>query len=114
VPSRPREVAPATSDHPAVAVMLIPDERTPGGLETLCIRELAIQAHWIQPCVNTYLSCGSCTALTWPPEKRDKAIFHSMIAALWQRDPGRAMSKTLAVPCSRPLSFCPQLQLGNC
>ncbi|MFZ3325208.1 MAG: hypothetical protein WA231_04635, partial [Methylocella sp.] len=38
------------------------------------------------------LSCEQIKALNWTPEKRDKAIFHSMIAALYEADPSRAAS----------------------
>src|SRR5216683_5691835 len=40
VPQQLLDVAPSTAGHPAVAVMLLPDEASPGALESLFIRAI--------------------------------------------------------------------------
>jgi hypothetical protein len=91
VPSRLLEIA-VSADHPAIAVMTLPDEATPGALETLLVQEIEEKTTWVSACVDAFLRCDQIKAHSWPPEKRDKARFHSMIAALNRDDPGRAVS----------------------
>lgn len=98
VPTAPLEAAPGTLGHPPVAIMLLPDETTPGGLETLCIQEIAPKSPWIIPCVDQFLRCEQIQAHAWPPEKLDKARYHSMVAALNRDDPGRALSYAFKDP----------------
>jgi hypothetical protein len=61
-PKQLLQVAQRTADHPAVAVMLIPDETTPGGLETLLALDLVERNKWIVPCVDAFLKCDCVTA----------------------------------------------------
>jgi hypothetical protein len=91
-PQQPLQVAQCTAVYPAVAVMLIPDETTPGGLETLLARDLVERNKWIVPCVDAFLKCDQIKAHTWPPEKAGKARYHSIVAALNYDDPSRAAS----------------------
>lgn len=97
VPSKALEVA-AVSDYPAVAVMLLPDEDTPGALETLLAQEIIEREPWVSACVDQYLRCDKIGAHAWPAEKRDKARFHSMVAALHRDDPSRAASYAFRDP----------------
>lgn len=92
IPTKPDEVTPCVADYPQVSVMLIPNESTAGGLESLCVSEITNREPWISTCVNNFLSCGNIQALKWSPEKLDKARYHSMIAALNKDDPSRALS----------------------
>lgn len=98
IPTKPNEATPRVADYPQVAVMLIPNESTTGGLESLCVSEITSREPWISACVENYLSCGNIQALKWSPEKQDKARFHSMIAALNQNDPSRALSQAFKDP----------------
>jgi hypothetical protein len=97
VPSRALEVATA-SGHPAVAVMLLPDENTPGALETLLAQEILHRMFWVAGCVDEFLRCDKIDAYAWPAEKRDKARFHSMVAVLHRDDPSRAASRAFREP----------------
>lgn len=98
VPTAPLEVTHGSAGYPPLAVMLLPDEATPGGLETLCIQEMVPKTPWITPCVEQFLRCDQIQAHTWPPEKLDKARYHSMVAALYRDDPGRALSYAFKDP----------------
>jgi hypothetical protein len=98
VPSKPMEVAARINDHPAIAVMLLPDENTPGGLETLCVREMLERNPWAAECVETFLECGESTAHELPPEKKDKARYHCMVALTYPEDPSRAVSMAFKEP----------------
>ena len=98
IPTKPDDVTPQVADYPQVSVMLIPNESTAGGLESLCISEITNREPWISSCVNNFLSCGNIQALQWSPEKLDKARFHSMIAALNEDDPSRALSYAFKDP----------------
>ncbi|HLI67062.1 MAG TPA: DUF3226 domain-containing protein [Caulobacteraceae bacterium] len=83
------------TDHTlGIGIITLPDEKTPGSLESLLARELADPNPWIDGCVDAFLSCGEGDALTWPPEKLAKARYHSMVAALHRKDPSRAASAT--------------------
>lgn len=96
-PSKPLEPAVAAG-HPAVAVMLLPDERSPGALETLLVQEIIDRAPWVRACVDRFLRCGKIEAHRWAAEKRDKARFHSIVAALNRDDPSRAASHAFRDP----------------
>jgi hypothetical protein len=98
IPAAPLDLASRTPGHPPLAVMLLPDESTPGGLETLCIQEIAPKSPWITTCVDQFLRCEQIQAHDWPPEKLDKARYHSMVAALNRSDPGRALSRAFKDP----------------
>ncbi len=91
VPTRPLEIAPAAG-HPAVAVMPIPDERTPGGLEVLCTNYFEAREPWVTACLKAYLECGEIKTLSWSPEKIAKARYQCLVAALHEADPSRALS----------------------
>ena len=97
VPSKLLEVAFAIN-HPAVAVMLLPDESTPGALETLLAQQIVDKAPWVTACVDQFLRCDKIDAHAWPAEKRDKARFHSMVAALHRDDPSKAASQAFRDP----------------
>jgi hypothetical protein len=94
VPTKPLEPAPATAGHPRVAVMLLPDENTPGALESLFAQEMEEKNSWVTACVDAFLKCDQITAHAWPPEKKAKARYHSMVAALHRPDPSRSASAT--------------------
>ena len=98
IPTKADEVTPRVTGYPQVSVMLIPNEDTTGGLESLCINEITSRQPWISTCVDNFLSCGTIQALKWSPEKLDKARFHSMIAALNEDDPSRALSYAFKDP----------------
>jgi hypothetical protein len=97
VPSKLLEIARAPG-QPAIAIMLLPDESTPGALETLLAREITEKSPWITPCVDQFLRCDKVEAHAWPAEKRDKARFHSMVAALNREDPSRAATYVFKDP----------------
>jgi hypothetical protein len=97
VPTKLLEIA-RSDGHPAIAVMTLPDEATPGALESLLVREIEGKAAWVGACVDAFLRCDKIEAHSWPPEKRDKARFHSMVAALNRDDPSRAASMAFKTP----------------
>jgi len=97
IPSELLDVGRAV-DHPDVAVMTLPDEKTPGALETLLAEEMTAKASWIAACVDAFLRCDKVDAHGWPAEKRDKARFHSMVAVLNRDDPSRAASTAFKDP----------------
>jgi hypothetical protein len=78
--------------RPPIAVICIPGNDRTGGIETLYVEEIESKRDWIADCVNQFLSCGEIAALNWSPEKKDKARFHSMVAALYENDPSRSAS----------------------
>jgi hypothetical protein len=92
VPDALLAVSERTDDSPSIAVMLIPDERNPGGIETLYTQEITQTRTWLSACVEIFLSCGEIEAHGWAVEKKDKARFHSMVAALLEHDPSRPAS----------------------
>ncbi len=77
---------------PAVCIILLPTDTQPGCLETLCVKVLLEQYPWAAPCLNNYLSCDQITAFKWPVEKRDKARYHCLVAAINKDDPSKAVS----------------------
>lgn len=98
VPPKPLQIGPATADHPAIAVMLLPNETTPGSLESLYLEELITRNKWLKGCLDQFLSCGQSQASTWSPEKLAKAKFASAVAAIHEEDPSRAASKVFRSP----------------
>jgi hypothetical protein len=94
VPTRLLDPAPATPGHPSVAIMLLPDEQTPGALESLFAQEIVRMHPWVSACVDAFLSCDQIAAHVWPPEKQAKARYHSMVGALHYEDPSRSASTT--------------------
>jgi hypothetical protein len=86
------------ADHPAVAVTTLPNENTPGALETLLVEEMTAKAPWIAACVDAFLRCDKVDAHQWPAEKRDKARFHSMVAVLNRDYPSKAASYAFKDP----------------
>ncbi|HZR62156.1 MAG TPA: DUF3226 domain-containing protein [Xanthobacteraceae bacterium] len=92
VPGALCELSERTDTSPHVGVMTIPDESNPGGIETVYAREILETRDWLAGCIKSFLSCGEIHALDWPPEKADKARFHSMVAAIYESDPSRAAS----------------------
>jgi hypothetical protein len=96
-PSKLSEIA-RTDGYPAMAVTLLPDDITPGALETLFLRAIFVDTPWLQDCVNSYLSCEKIEALKWAPEKLDKARYHSVVAATHHDDPSRAASFAFRKP----------------
>jgi hypothetical protein len=92
VPERPLVLSPRSPNNPQIMIMLIPEEYKPGGVETLYVREMVQQREWLLECIEEFLSCKEIPAHGWSQEKRDKARFHSMVAALYEPDPSRAAS----------------------
>jgi hypothetical protein len=92
VPDNLLTPAPPTPGHPSLAVMLLPDEETPGALESLFARELEARNPWVTGCVDKFLRCRRMDAYRWPPEKHAKARYHSLVAALHRADPSRSAS----------------------
>jgi hypothetical protein len=79
--------------------MTLPDEKTPGGLEALLAQAIEEKTgEWIRECVNAFLRCDKIEAHSWPPEKLDKARFHSMVAALNRDDPSKSASTSFKDP----------------
>jgi hypothetical protein len=93
VPSKPMELAVRTADHPAVAVMLLPDENTPGSLETLCVREIQERKPWVTECVEKFLNCGESSAKDLRAEKLDKARFHCLVTLTNPNEPSLPVSQ---------------------
>jgi len=98
VPTEPLKIGPQTAGHPAVAVMLLPDEKTPGSLESLYVEELNARHDWLEVCVNNFLACGAGKPLTWSAEKIAKAKFASGVAATHEDDPSRAAAWVFRSP----------------
>ncbi len=92
VPAALSHIARGNSGEPSVFVTLLPDDDSPGALETLAARYLIQQNPWVQRCLDSYLSCGQIEVNKWPAEKRDKAKFHCLVAALNRDDPSKSMS----------------------
>jgi hypothetical protein len=92
VPEEPPSLSDRTDNSPSIGVMLVPDEGTPGGIETLYVREMTEKRDWLLSCVESFLSCEQIPAHGWSPENKDKARFHSMVASLYEHDPSRAAS----------------------
>ena len=97
VPAKLLDIA-RSADHPALAVMTLPDEATAGALETLLAREIEAKEGWVGKCVDSFLKCDKIEAHGWPPEKRDKARFHSIVAALNREDPSKSASTSFKEP----------------
>ncbi len=51
----PRRPSAVSSGKPPTAVLILPDERTPGTLEDLCLR--AVNGDAVTPCVEDYFLC---------------------------------------------------------
>lgn len=84
--------------RPAILVSLLPDAETAGALESLYAQEIINRHEWIADCVESYLHCDQIEAHAWPIEKRDKARYECMVAALNKEDPSRAVSVALRNP----------------
>jgi hypothetical protein len=73
--------------------MLVPDERHPGGLETLCLQHLRTKLPSVYNCAEKYLACDDIQALKWKSrEKQDKARYQCMIAATNEDDPNKSLT----------------------
>ena len=100
IPGKPLEIArpPNSNGYPALAVMFLPDETNPGALETLLVQEMIGREPWIDGCVNNFFRCGKIDVQNWSSEKRDKARYHCMVAALNEDDPSKAASYAFKEP----------------
>ena len=98
-PGRLMEISPQKPNHPFVAVTLLPDDNSPGCLETLFARAVLATNPWVERCVDSFLRCDRIEAHGWGPEKLAKAKYHSMVAALHRDDPSRSASTAFT---SRP------------
>jgi hypothetical protein len=98
VPNALMHTAPGADGKPSVTVMLLPEENTPGALETLFARQMASERDWIAECVDAFLKCGESESYALEPEKLAKARFGAMVAATCQNDPSRAASVALRTP----------------
>jgi len=77
VPGSPEIVA---SQAPQVSVLILPDARSPGSLETLCYRSLAHEP--VTACINDFLRCAAQRQPV-PPRTAamaDKARLHAYLA----------------------------------
>jgi hypothetical protein len=97
-PLRLLEATQGPDGYPYIAVMLLPNETSPGALETLFIQDLSARNDWLEDCVEAFLKCGETAAHGWPPEKAAKSKFQCMVAALHRDDPSRAASFALKDP----------------
>lgn len=89
----------ASPNQPTIAVTCLPNDSTPGCLESLLA--CAMTAKYgtsLDACVTSFLRCDGIVAHNWNPEKRDKAKYHSMVAAKHQDDPSRAATYTFRTP----------------
>ena len=98
VPNALSQVALPTSDHPALAVMLLPRDDVPGGLESLCIAELEENYKDRMSCVDAFLNCAPDPPTIWSPEKLAKARYHVFVAGSFRDDPSRAISHAFKEP----------------
>ena len=93
VPEKIAMVSNRTDEFPPICILLLPDEETPGSLESLFVRAIVHENENLMGCVDTFLSCGDIDANAWPPEKKAKAQLHSIIAAFWKNEPNIAASQ---------------------
>ena len=75
VPSAPNQ---PTGDNPRVSIFILPDNRGPGMLETLCLA--AVTGDPVMPCVETYLECVQQYAAA-PPRNLAKAKVQAFLAS---------------------------------
>jgi hypothetical protein len=80
-------------EKPGVFVMLLPDEKTPGALESLYVESILQSADWRKKCLADYLACDKSDVASWSAEKQAKAQFHALVAACYGADPSRAASQ---------------------
>lgn len=92
VPTHLLEKAKSDDNLPPLMVISLPDEATPGGLESLFLRDLNARFPWVTGCVNEFLACGEGKAASFSAEKKDKAKFAATVAATHEQDPSRAAS----------------------
>ena len=93
VPTKPCETVRSSNGHPAICVLLIPDDKHPGGLETLCLQYLRTKLPEVYNCAEKYLACDDIKALTWQSrEKQDKARLQCLIAATNEDDPNKSLT----------------------
>ena len=79
IPDRPME---PTDSLPSINVMILPDDRNPGMLETLLCRSFA--GSGLDSCIDSFLECIQAE-LGYGPHRPAKARAHAYIAT--QRDP---------------------------
>ena len=91
IPSKLLEVK-KVDNMPAICVMLLPNEKEAGSLETLCVEELKTKDNNIENCVNKFFACGEFKINEWNKEKQAKAKYASMVAVLNKDDPSKAVS----------------------
>lgn len=110
VPTKPYETVRSANGHPAVCVLLIPDDKHPGGLETLCLQHLRTKLPSVYNCAEKYLACDDIKALTWKSrEKQDKARLQCMVAATNEDDPNKSLTYAFndsSGPIISVLDFC--------
>lgn len=75
VPSAPNQPA---GENPRVSVFILPDNKEPGMLETLCLA--AVTDDPVMPCVETYLECVRQYAAA-PPQNLPKAKAQAFLAS---------------------------------
>ncbi|MFS0773833.1 DUF3226 domain-containing protein [Sphingomonas sp. 1P08PE] len=91
-------VADGENGSPPIAVLLIPHDGRPGGLETLYFQDLAARIPSIAENVQSFLGADPCKVSTWNAEKQGKAHFAAIVAATHQNDPSRAASAVFRSP----------------
>lgn len=86
-PNHPFLVA---AGQPAVAVMMLPSEGTPGQLETLCLE--SVKAAWPTQfqCAETYGECAGIGA--WTQGKQERARLRALISHICRTDPNSSLT----------------------
>jgi hypothetical protein len=73
----PRRLGADSTGAPRVRILILPDDSSPGTLETLCLR--AIGSDRVLPCIEDFLRCAEQQAAATIRE-RDKAGVQSFLA----------------------------------
>jgi len=94
----PGSLGTLAAGSPSIQVMLLPDDATPGSLETLLVSEILARNAWISSCLDAYMTCGSISVKSWSQEKQDKAKYGCLVGALHSEDPSRAASFAFRSP----------------
>jgi hypothetical protein len=80
------------SDYPAIQISTVPDDKMPGGLESLCINYMELKNAWLKNCIDSFFICGSTSVKKWSPEKYDKARYGAGLAVLNEDAPNQALT----------------------
>ncbi len=89
VPDRPRQIV-RKENSPAVAILMLPWDETPGALETLCLESMYEHYPEKAACLHAFFDCAAIHQ--WAPSKQHKMRMQALLCTTCESDPNTPIS----------------------